>query len=276
MKKLIDYKDDTLYFHYALDDKPDPNEFTMHNHRFYEIYFFISGKGVFYIEGSEYPLHSGDLLIMNSNEAHYIAIDSSAAYERFAIHFNKELIYNVDPSGTLVKAFENRGAGKNNLFVRSDFKDDTYSVLLNNIINSDASHRRMQAITNLFALLNEICVAYDTTEKSRSSGDETVIYSIIRYINGHIKQPLSLDEICDRFFISKAQLCRVFKKTTGATVWDYITVKRLSAAQDMILSGQPVTRVFTECGFGDYSAFYRAYKRHFGCSPTETSDNYPV
>lgn len=275
MKKFTDYKDDSLYFHHALDDRPDPNEFTMHNHRSYEIYFFISGKGSFYIEGSEYPLHSGDLLIMNSNEAHHIAIDQSAPYERFALHFKKELIYNFDPSGTLVKAFENRSAGKNNLFTKSDFKDDMYSILLNNIINSAPAYRRMQAVTNLFALLGEIYIAYNTTEKSEPSGDETVIYSVIRYINSHIKQPLSLDDICSRFFISKAQLCRVFKKTTGATVWDYITVKRLSAAQDMILSGQSATRVFTECGFGDYSAFYRAYKQHFGYSPTKTVDKYP-
>ncbi len=271
MQKLTSYNDDALYFHHALDDKPNPENFMMHNHLFYEIYFFISGKGAFYVEGSEYPLHSGDLLIMNSNEAHYIAIDPSAPYERFALHFKKELIYKIDPSGTLVRPFEKRIAGKNNLFVKNDFKDDMYSALLHNIINAEPAYRRIQAMTNLFALLNEISIAYNTTEKSEPSGNETVIYSIIRYLNNHIRQPLSLDEICSRFYISKAQLCRVFKKTTGATVWDYITLKRLSAAQDMILSGQPATLASTSCGFGDYSAFYRAYKRHFGCAPTKTS-----
>ena len=39
------YKDEELYCHHSLDEKPDPNAFPMHAHEMMEIFYFISGKG---------------------------------------------------------------------------------------------------------------------------------------------------------------------------------------------------------------------------------------
>ena len=41
-------------------------------------------------------------------------------------------------------------------------------------------------------------------------------------------------------------------------------------ARQLILSGAAPTKVFAQCGFSDYSAFYRAYRKEFGISPAET------
>ncbi len=269
MSKLLDYRDDLIYFHHIIDEKPNPEDFKMHNHNFYEIYYFISGKGCFYIEGSKYPLQNGDLLIMRSTEAHYIAIDPDAPYERFAMHFKKDIINAIDNGGHLIKAFEDREAGKRNMFKNTDFKDSTYIMLLKKIMNPSDSNVYIHTISNLFALLNEIRIAFENSEKEQICEKDTLAYNIIKYINSHLEQKLSLDEICKRFYISKAQLCRIFKKTTGTTVWDYITVKRLSATQSVIMSGVPATKAFAEFGFNDYSAFYRAYCKHFGSSPMQ-------
>ena len=70
-------------------------------------------------------------------------------------------------------------------------------------------------------------------------------------------------------FISKAQLWRSFKETTGYSPWNYITLKRLIKAKQLIESGEAPTKIFSECGFSDYTTFYRAYKKHFGHSPNQ-------
>jgi len=51
----------------------------------------------------------------------------------------------------------------------------------------------------------------------------------------------------------------------------YITAKRLALAQREICSGGKPTEVCLECGFADYSAFYRAYVAHFGKKPSDKS-----
>ena len=56
---------------------------------------------------------------------------------------------------------------------------------------------------------------------------------------------------------------------TGTTVWDYILTKRLIAAKDMLMNGYRPNIVSEKCGWEDYSAFYRAYKLHFGVAHKE-------
>ncbi len=272
MPVFIQYNDETLYYHHTRDEKPNPADFTMHNHSRYEIYYFISGKASFFIEGNKYPLCSGDLLIMRSTEAHCISVDPREPYERFALHFARELMCGIDGGEQLLSPFENREAGKRNLFGKHDFKDGMYKSLLENIMNFSPPDIRMQTLSNLPGLLNEIRVAFEKGNTGEQPENSSPAHEIISYINAHLNERISLDGLCGRFYISKAQLCRIFRKTTGTTVYGYITAKRLSAAQELLLSGISAEKVFTDCGFGDYSSFYRAYCKHFGFSPSRTGE----
>ena len=103
-----------------------------------------------------------------------------------------------------------------------------------------------------------------------------VEYRIIRHINKNLGTELTLKELCDTFFLSRAQLCMRFKNATGISVAKYISRKRLILARQKILQGKKPTDIFSECGYQDYSTFYRAYIRFFGHSPKQESEAYPV
>ena len=55
---------------------------------------------------------------------------------------------------------------------------------------------------------------------------------------------------------------------TGYTVHAYLTGKRLALAREQIAAGTPILQAASACGFGDYSAFCRAYRRQFGQPPS--------
>ena len=97
---------------------------------------------------------------------------------------------------------------------------------------------------------------------------QTRIREILQYVNRHLYEELTLDELCRQFYISKTQLGRLFRAATGSTAWDYILVKRLIRARQLILSGVSITEASVCCGFRDYSTFYRAYKKRYDTSPT--------
>lgn len=266
--KLV-YTDKDVSFHYSVDLHPDPEAFAMHTHQMCELYVFLNGKASFHIEGNEYQLERGDLLIMRPAEAHCIQIQPDHPYERLSLHFDPALFERLDPEGLLLKPFLDREAGRFNRFAAADLSEQNYRYVLSQLLQPERC-QRMNVVTALLSLLNELYQLYLQRGERMPSAEGSLLFRVIRHINEHLSEPLSLDALCERFYISKPQLCRSFKRTTGASVGEYITAKRLLQAQSMLRAGSPPTQVCTACGFNDYSAFYRAYRKHFGVSPRKT------
>jgi len=68
-------------------------------------------------------------------------------------------------------------------------------------------------------------------------------------------------------YLSVNQLCRLFSKYCGTTVAKYIVSKRISEAKKLLASGHSVSETASMCGFGDYSAFMRVFKKNVGMTP---------
>ncbi len=266
MAEYFSYSDEDISMNYRRDEHPLPSGFRMHTHESYELYYFAGGSGVYRVEGTPYPLERGDILIMRPAEAHYIDITENRPYTRLSVNFKPELLSGIDPNGRLLEPFNNRKIGTFNRFRAENFKSNAYSVFIKNII-TDSTDRRVQTITNLLPLLNEISLAFSSVTETEVN--KSLDSRIISYINRHISDNITLDDICDRFYISKSHLCRIFKKATASTMVEYITVKRLVNARQLILSGTPPTKAYLQCGFRDYSVFYRAYKNKYGVPPSK-------
>lgn len=69
--------------------------------------------------------------------------------------------------------------------------------------------------------------------------------------------------------MSKNHLTAVFKRATGTTVAKYIQYKRMAMVQGWLAAGVPAAEAAAKAGFGDYSSFFRAYKKMFGCAPSD-------
>ena len=78
---------------------------------------------------------------------------------------------------------------------------------------------------------------------------------------------MSLPAIGDSLHRSVSQICRVFRRATGTSLWEYVVIKRLLAARELLRHGDSAVNAAFACGFSDYSSFYRAYVRRFGCAP---------
>ena len=63
---------------------------------------------------------------------------------------------------------------------------------------------------------------------------------ILDYIRDNLAEPLTLDQIAGRFFISKHYLCRIFKSATGFSVMEYIIYSRILRARQLLQEGVSV------------------------------------
>ena len=109
--------------------------------------------------------------------------------------------------------------------------------------------------------------AHDLSYAQPGAEDEKTV-AILRYLSAHLTENISIDDLAARFFISKYHMMRRFRAETGYTIHNYLITKRLLLARELIAGGMPVTQACYACGFGDYSAFSRAYRRQFGQPPS--------
>ena len=253
---------------HSLTPQPDPDNFRLHTHADAEVYYFIRGGGIFHIEGSIYPLEPGDLLVMQPAESHYIELDCSQIYERKMIHFDMDILRAVDSKGVLLRPFFDRAPGKQNLYKAFQFRGGSPEHYFDTMLSSEPDPR-VSVFAGLVPLLHELCAVKSRQTEEPELAPDTVEYQILRYLNENITQPITLQDICQRFFISRSQLCRLFRGATGVTVKHYLTVKRLVYARQRIEAGEPATHAYLQCGFSDYSSFYRAYVKHYGVAPTK-------
>ena len=268
MSVLYRYVDDDFRLSRTFSSTPDPLRFPLHTHPSVELFYLIKGAGTFHIEGSAYPLEIGDLLIMQPAESHYIELDPTQPYERIVLHFDFDVLKAIDPAGYLCSPFLSHAPGKQNLYKSYRFRFGSCAHYFDTMMTA-GSDPRVSIFAGLVPLLHELCGIHTSCSEDVNSVPDSIAYQIMRYLNENIDKPISLSDICRTFYISRSQLCRVFHKSTGVTVKSYLTAKRLVKAKQLIDAGAHATHVYPQCGFSDYSSFYRAYVKHYGCAPTK-------
>ncbi len=103
--------------------------------------------------------------------------------------------------------------------------------------------------------------------KERRSSEEYV-KTVIKHLNAHSKEEMSLEELAALCGITKYHLSREFKRYTGSTVFSYLNVLKCKNAEGLILHGKSVSEAAFESGFESLSYFSRTYKKIMGRSPS--------
>lgn len=269
MHFLYKFENEDLYYHHALDKQPAAGDFFRHAHEMCEVYGFIRGKGVYTVEGTPYPLGPGDILIMRPAEFHTLSIDTSQPYERISFNFSPAILAGSDPEGLLLEPFFSRPLGRENLYHAKAFPEGSPMDLLREMSRRqpERGEQRLHIICCLFPLLAQIRRAYKQKNADLAAGSGRAA-QIIAYINENLTGHLSLEKLSADLFLSKSQITRLVRRAAGCSAGEYITVKRLLLARRRMQAGEPPTAVWAACGFGDYSAFYRAYRKYYGASPS--------
>ena len=265
---LYAYRDSDFYVHHTITPSPNPLDFASHMHSTCELYCFLSGEGSFHIEGSEYPLSPGMILLTRPGELHRLAISGALPYERVAVHFPFDALEGMDSDGRLHALFFDRPLGQSNVYLGNDDSRAFITSCIYRLVREGKLSSRSRTLANLLPILCELS-ELRAAEAITQPAAKGLAAASIGYVNAHLYETWTLDDLAARLFVSRTHLSRVFRQATGLSVWDYTLLKRLIAAREQIRTGTPATVAAAQCGFGDYSSFYRQYKRRFGVSPKE-------
>lgn len=244
-------------------------EFNYHYHEFHKITIFIRGKVQYFIEGKTYNLMPYDIVLVNRNDIHRVIVDNSVPYERIIVYISPGFMEAYkNEEYDLSYCFQKAKKEHSNVLRIPSLEKSSLFKITNRLERSFHDTEYAGSLYRQLLFLEFMIHLNRATIKERIEFLNTELYNekvieILQYINEHLPDPLDIDTLASRFFISKYYMMRQFKAETGYTIGNYITYRRLLLARELISSGMPVTEACFSVGFRNYSTFSRAYKAEF-------------
>lgn len=265
---MISFKNSDYLYSY---NKMGAYNFPPHTHKYYEIMYFIKADGRFIVETTEYPMCDGDIIVTRPGEVHSIECREGSSYERHFVQISPQ--YLKYSGVNLLFLSGNRISGEYNRldaelvreFSIAEFFEKIPYYIVNRLPESD-----IMVKTYIIQLMVQINNAYKKLSKNSrtAGGTDKKISAVIEYIDNNLLSDLSLSSICEKFYINKYHLCHIFKEATGYTIHEFINIRRISLAKSMLLDNKSPKETCFDCGFNEYSVFYKTFKKHTGLSPS--------
>lgn len=258
-------------FHYR---EPKPNTVGVHHHDFYEVYFLLGGQVSYWVDGRILRMEPGDLLLINPLELHRPIIEEGKpVYERIVLWIDREFLEGLDASQTdLCACFDTGKPGRTHLIRPNATERSALTAQLASLVREFYSPEYGSQIS-AYGLFLQFMVQLNRMALNTRQEQETVqqlselTQRVLGYLAEHLAEPLSLDDLADRFYVSKYYLSHAFTREVGVSVYRYLMMRRLLLARQLLLAGEPAAQVCRSCGFSDYTSFYRAFKSEYGISP---------
>lgn len=248
----------------------------LHHHDFYEIFFLISGDVTYTIESKLYRVASGDLLLISPRELHQVYIQPErSVYERYVLWVDPQVLSRLStPLTDLSRALDPGSPDySNHLRLKPEQQQQIYDLIRSLYCESQqegygsdllCQSLLAQLLVNINRLAGQAAQSVSDTPAACRA-----VSQVVDYVNLHYGEPLSLDALAERFYVSKYHLSHEFNRQVGTSVYRYIQKKRLLIARQLLAQGQRPNEVYMPCGFGDYAGFYRAFKAEYGVGPRQ-------
>lgn len=263
-------RDSFEVFHYR-EPRPDVE---VHHHDFYEVYYLLGGEVEYWVDGRIIRMRPGDLLLINPLELHRpVLTEQNRVYERIVLWINKEYLENLCCDGIrLSSCFDTSAPGHTHLIRPSASERSAMTARMGEMVREFYNPEFGGELCAYGLFLQFMVQLNRMASHAERKPEETqqlseLIQNTLRYIGENLNQPITLESLAARFYVSKYYLSHAFTKEVGVSVYRYIMMRRLMMARQLLLSGETAGQVCRSCGFSDYTSFYRAFKSEYGTSP---------
>lgn len=250
---------------------------------FYRLYYIESGKGRVYIGTTAYDLTPGTLFLIPKFALHSYECEKSMNH--YYICFFDDL-----PDG--------RGVPHPSALQVKTAAQETDAALIRRYLElnpmkqlavSDPQHydnnrtlypthddtpvlsrfsQQMESEGILLQLFSRFIT--DESIKGDKSARGLPLDTVIRYINQHLDQHISVQELADLAYWSPDHFTKVFKKVMGLPPCSYIQLKRIERAQSLLLTSDlSIMQIAEKVGIYSPAQFTRLFTKIAQCSPKE-------
>lgn len=250
----------------------------LEKHNFWEMVYVDMGEIIAVNEDGEENLKSEQVVFRSPGEPHAHISNLKSSNNLLVVSFScnspsmeffkKNKTFSLDKTAkTLLTLFtkeaKNALGGIPNHFKDHsplDFSDETFGA-----------SQLMKAHFTEF-LIKLIRSSADLTEDkyNRELSKDNKAELIENYMREHIYEDLTLNDLCNIFFLRKSQLSSVFKEFNGTSPMKYFLNLKIEEAKKLLRDNElSVSEIAYKLNFSDIYSFSRAFKNATGFSPSQ-------
>lgn len=268
---ISSYKNEYFQYTHSTSCGTQEDEFCLHNHAMYELEFYLSGDVTYMVDGIPYHMEPESLLLIGPTVPHKLFINSETSFERHILY-----IYAGNQSAASALATDClpalNGQKTGSVFYSADMVADMKPLLTELGLCACSEDKQLNELAPVFAqtVLAKLKILARTQKPTLYSvGEDRTMDTVKQFLIKNMASDISLQNVADRFQLSKDYCNRLFHKNTGMSIIQFVKYNRILYARQMLADGVSPSEASERVGFKDYSSFYRAYRAITGRKPRE-------
>lgn len=262
--------------YYNLQYKNQPaghNMGPLHTHDFFELEFLLSGERHFFTKYQMYKLHAPALLVLPPHTTHKFESNGCEVYtlqispetlsedqinflnllaKKSVVHFpiqklpSLRAVYEI-----LLKIY--------NSFPFTTYKKMAFNLHFGRLLYMFYSYANVQGEEQHYSLTADI-----------NPSTAPVILKVLDFLHNHYKEQFSLDDLCEKFHVSKSYLSFAFARATNTTIFQYKLSLQLEEAKRLCRETRySYDKIAEMTGFSSGNYFRLIFKKHEGQTPNQ-------
>ena len=253
-----------------------------HYHEYIELLYCQEGSFKTVLDGVSHQFSKGDLVIINSNEVHYVQSLALNLSNYIVIRFNSEILYTT--AQTLFEAkyvlpFTMKSSTHQKVFTQEEISGTALPWLLKSVLQEDRDKKygfELAIRTYLGEIFLWILRNWHEKGLDLNIGnglDQDVMERLVKvfdYVDNHYDEPIGIEDMAKLCGMSYSYFSRFFKKAMNRNFSDYVNHIRVAKAEYMIATTDiSITDIAMEVGFSTASYFIEQFKRIKGMTPKQ-------
>lgn len=282
MDRVENVLHEEFYETFEIVHKTENGIFTMppHTHNAVEIYFNLTDVPNILLGSKVIPFPKNTLLLIPAYCIHKVIAPESLNYERYILTIHTAWLEHM-----VGKDLDNRYA----------YFKDAQNPLVFHLIEEDAKEladhcfsllqcsgaEKFKKLQIFFLILDRIhrmvsnhmgtAAGYHDEPAQGTAG---LVSAMMNYINTHLCENITVEDIADSLYLNHDYAARIFKKYVNTTVKQFAVLQRVTKAKQLLLEGHSVSETQNMLGFNSYEHFFKTFKKVTGMTPKEYREFY--